>query len=174
MKEVFIYAGRDSSGPGMEQVDTVHLTDREVMPQDYAWRALGMVIGAGPSDVPQTVDALVSNGGRKPIRVRARLTYVHPDGRDLVEMPDEGTEGDLGGARSAARVGGVFDGSVGVWDLGQLVYRFDLAQSLVHRLSASLAASQAMGDPVTPERRHELLTALSRLQAITLEQLRRS
>lgn len=74
-----IYTGRDWSNPDSMKVEAQdELYQREDMPQDYAWRALGDHIASGPSDVPQTVDALVRVRGRW-IRARAVLSYVEVD-----------------------------------------------------------------------------------------------
>jgi len=86
-----IYTGYDSMNPDVMEWDSSdELYRREAMPQDYAWRALGNHIAAGPGDVPQTVDALVKVRGQF-IRVRAVLSYVDIDaeGNPLPVASDE-------------------------------------------------------------------------------------
>lgn len=74
-----IYTGHDTSHPDtLEYERRALFSMREHLERDYAWRALGEHIAAGPDDVPQTVQARVCVNGRW-IGVQARVSYVELD-----------------------------------------------------------------------------------------------
>jgi len=76
ISESSIYTGYDTSHPDtLEYEGSAELSQHEHLDRDYAWRALGDHIAAGPGDVPQTVQARVCVNGRW-IIAQARLEYI--------------------------------------------------------------------------------------------------